>query len=458
MVTGDLPVRTDDGALRRELGTADLVMLSVGGMVGSAIFVFPGATGRLAGPASILAWLAAGALMAAIALCYTELALAFPRAGGPAVYPYEAFGPRPTVRAFASYLEGICYSIGWAFGITVSGLAIANYAAIAVPAAAGHTVPIALVAIGLGLLVNLVGVDLMSRTTLVLAAALLAILLVFVVAGLAAATPANYRPFLAGGPMRFLAGVQLALTAYGAWTVIPAAAEEVRQPARTIPRAILLSLLVTTLLYTAVVVALHGLVPAGAFVENSVLMTAPLGTAAGALSLPLFERYLLPLAAIAAIFTTILVGTMSAGRVLFALGRSGVLPRAFAAVSDRSRVPWVGLVAITLLAGAFAVVPRYFYQLLVVAAIVGTGLPYAINVLSFVGLRYYRTDVTPPFRAPGGYGLAAVAFVPLAIAVIGLGATEVAWSVGALVLISAYFLVRYLQHPERFEPASCADA
>lgn len=448
---------SDDGELRRELGTAELVMLSVGGMVGSAIFVFPGATGRLAGPASILAWLAAGLLMAAIALCYTELALAFPRAGGPAVFPYETFGPRPTVRAFASYLEGISYSVGWAFGITVSGLAIANYAAIAVPAAGGHTVPIALAAIGLGLAVNLVGVDVTSRTNLVLAAALLAVLVVFVAAGLANAAPSNYRPFFTAGPMRFLAGVQLALTAYGAWTVIPAAAEEVREPARTIPRAILISLAVTMVLYTAVVATLHGLVAPEAFVEGGALMTAPIGTAAAGLGVPLFQRYLLPLGAIAAIFTTILVGTMSAGRVLLALGRTGVLPRAFAAVSDRSRVPWVGLVAITLLAGTFAVVPGYFYQLLVVAAIVGTGLPYGINILSFVGLRYYRTDLSPPFRAPGGYALAVVAAVPLAIAMIGLGSTEVAWSAGALVLISAYFGVRYLQAPDRFEPASRPD-
>lgn len=172
-----IPTEPTGDELKRELGLLELVLLSVGGMVGAAIFVFPGATGQIAGPASILAWLTAGLLMALLALCYTELALAFPKAGGPAVFPYETLGPNRPVRVFASYLEGICYSIGWAFGITVSALAIADYMAIAIPAASGHTIAVALAAIGLGLLVNLVGVSITSRANLLLSAVLLTVLI-----------------------------------------------------------------------------------------------------------------------------------------------------------------------------------------------------------------------------------------------------------------------------------------
>ena len=438
--------------LQRSLGLADCVLLAVGGMVGSAIFVFPGTTGQLVGPASIAAWVAAGVLISAIALVYTELALAFPRAGGPAVFPYETFGSNRTVRAFASYLEGVCYCVGWAFAITVSALAIADYAAVIVPAASGGTVPIAVAAIVLAGGVNLVGVDVTSRTNLVLSLVLLAVLVVFVALGVAAADVSNYRPFLTGGPIQFFAAVQVALTAYGAWTAIPSAAEEIERPARTVPRAILLSLLLTTLLYAGVVAALHGLVPGSAFVEGGAVATTPLGVAAEALGVPLFHRFVLPFAAIVAIFTTMLVGTLSAGRVLLALGRNGTLPRAFASVSDRFGVPWLGILAVVALAGAFAAFPRYFYELLVIAAVVGTGVPYAINVLSFVGLRRFRPDVTPPFRAPGGYGLALAAFVALAVAMIGLGITEVAWSVGALALIAGYFAIRHVRHADALEP------
>lgn len=442
---------SSDSGLERNLGLLDCVLLSVGGMVGSAIFVFPGTTGRLTGPSAIVAWVGAGVLMTTIALCYTELSLAFPQAGGPAVFPYETFGPSRFVRAFASYLEGVSYSVGWAFGITVSALAIADYVAMIVPAASGHAVPIAVLGIALSFLVNALGVSVTSRANLVLAAVLLTILVVFAGLGLARADPANYRPFVLDGPVQFLAAVQVAITAYGAWTVIPASAEEIREPASTIPRAIVASLAVSTVLYGVIVAALHGLVAPSAFVEGNAAMTAPLGVAASAIGLPILRNVLLPFAALVAIFTTMLVGTMSAGRVLFALGRNGTLPAAFAAVSDRSQVPWVGLAAISLLAGVFATVPQYFFQLLVVAALVGTGLPYAINVLSFVGLRYYRTDVEPPFRAPGGYALAAVAFGALGVAMIGLGLTNVVWSLGTVALLTTFFVVRYLRAPELFE-------
>lgn len=446
--------RETGSELERSLGLLDCVLLSVGGMVGSAIFVFPGTTGQLIGPASVLAWIAAGVLISAIALVYTELSLAFPRAGGPAVFPYETFGSNRTVRAFASYLEGVSYSVGWAFAITVSALAIANYAAVIVPAASGGTVPIALAAIVLAGAVNLVGVDVTSRTNLVLSLVLLAVLVVFVALGVAAADLTNYRPFFTGAPVQFFAAVNVALTGYGAWTAIPSAAEEIERPGRTIPRAILLSLLVTALLYAGVVAAIHGLIPASAFVEGGPVTTRPLGVAAEALGVPAFQRYVLPLAAIAAIFTTMLVGTLSAGRVLFALGRNGTLPRAFASVNDRFGVPWLGIVAISALAGAFAAFPGYFYQLLVVAAVVGTGIPYAINVLSFVGLRRFRRDVTSPFRAPGGYWLALVAFVALAVAMVGLGVTALAWSVGALALIAGYFALRHARHADVLVPPS----
>jgi APA family basic amino acid/polyamine antiporter len=429
------------------LGLLDSVLLSVGGMVGSAIFVFPGTTGRLVGPAAIGAWLLAGVLMVAIALCYAELALAFPKTGAVAVFPYEAFGPYPSVRAFASYLEGVGYTIGWVFAITVSALAAADYLAVVLPGAGGHTVTVALVAVVLAAAVNLLGVDVASRTNLLLSGVLLAVLVTFVAGGLAALEPRNYRPAFGGGARNFFAAVQVAITGYGAWTAIPSAIEEIREPSRTVPRAILLSLLITTALYTAVVAAVHGVVAPGQFTPGSVATTAPLRVATETLGAP-WLQILLAGAAVVAIFTTMLVGMLSAGRALFALGRNDTLPAVFERTSDRFSVPWVAIAVVAVASGALVTLPQYFYQLLVIAAVVGTGLPYAINVLSFVGFRYYRTDVTSSFRAPGGYVLPVAAFVVLGIAMFGLGSTEVLWSVGALLALSGYFAVRTARNPE----------
>ncbi|MDZ7702296.1 MAG: APC family permease [Halobacteriales archaeon] len=442
------------GELRRELGLLDSVLFSVGGMVGSAVFFFPGATGRQVGAAAIAAWFGVGVLMLIVGTLYAELAMAFPKAGGPAVYPNETLGPWPQVRQFASYLEGVCYAFGWTFAITISALALATYLSIMFPAAGAYTVPIAVVAIALSLGVNLVGVQLTNRTNLLLAAFLLAALLVFVAAGLANAEPTNLR---VGGPLRggaFFAAMGLAMTGYGAWTAIPSAIEEIRDPERTVPRAILISIGLTTLLYTGVLAALHVVVAPERFETGSRLLQAPLGVAAAEVGLPLFGRYVLPAAAVVAIFTTMLVGTMSASRVVLAMGRSGVLPSAFARVHDRFDVPWVALVALSAAATGLALVPRYFYALEIVAALVGTALPYAINILAFLGLRFYRTELTPPFRAPAGVALAVVAFTVVALAVVGLGTQEVLWSLGAVALMSSYFLVRYARHGAAFDPGS----
>lgn len=441
----------DGGELKRELGLVDTILFSVGGMIGSAIFFFPGATGRQIGPAAIGAWFGVGILMMIVGVLYSELALAFPKAGGPAVYPNEALGSNRTIRNFASYLEGVSYSFGWTFAITISALAIATYLSIIFPSASGYTVPLAVLAIILSFLINLVGIELTNRTNLVLAASLLAVLLVFTAAGLASANPTHYQPLFPGEINSFFAAMGLAMTGYGAWTAIPSAVEEIKQPAKNVPKAILLSLGITTIIYTGIVTALHGVVPPSSFNEGSLVLQAPLGVAATNIGLPWFGQYVLPIAAIIAIFTTMLVGTMSASRVILAMGRNGVVPKVFARVHPRFNVPWVALLVLSTVAAGLALVPQYFYSLEIVAVLVGTALPYAINILAFLGLRYYRTDITPKFRAPGGVGLAVIAFAVVGIAMVGLGLTEIIWSLAAFGIISTYFVFRYLHRPEIFK-------
>ncbi|ELZ75998.1 ethanolamine transporter [Haloferax larsenii JCM 13917] len=440
-----------DSDFEDSLGLLDCIVLSLGGMAGAAIFIFPGTTGQLVGSASIGAWFLAGILMLALGLCYAELTLAFPQAGSVAVFPFETLGPHPQVRAFASYLEGMGYTIGWILAITISALSIPDYLAVILPAAAGNAGVVALGAIGLATLSNLLGVGVTSRTNLLLTGVVLTILLLFLGVGTSHVHLGHYEPLAVSGPMKFFAAVQVALTSYGAWTVIPSVVEEIETPSRTVPRAIVVSLVVTTLLYTALVALVHGVVPLSRFTAGDVAITAPLRVATELMGVA-WLRSLLALSAISAIFTTMLVGILSAGRVLYALGENGTLPSVFSTTSARFRVPWVGILAIGCVAAALASVPSYFYQLLVVGAVVGTGVPYAINILSFLGLRYYRTDVSPDFRAPGGSALAVVSFAVLGIAMLGLSSTAVVWSAGALVVVSGYYGVRYALNPDGITP------
>jgi len=437
------PHETPDD-LPRTVGLRDLMLLSVGGMIGSSVFFFPAFTGQWIGTAAILAWLVAGVGMVSIALCYTELATAFPHSGGPAVFPAETLGSNALVRQFFSYLEGTSYALGWVFGVAVSAWYVANYLG-AIPSLAGvrsHTVAFGLLAIVASLGVTLAGIDVTKRTNLVLTAFVLAVLAAVAALGVANGEPANITPFVTGSSTQFLAAVGIAITGYGAWTVVPAAAGEVKRPAWTIPRAIVGSLLITTLLYTAVVVALHLTTPPSAFASGNLVMVAPLSAVVVDAGLPLLANYALPVAALVAIFTTMLVGMTGSARVLRALAERDTFPTAFAATSDRTNAPYVALCVVAIAAAA-VVIGKQVVGGIVLAALVGTVLPYAINVASFVGLRVHRTDVTPAFRAPGGLLTAAVAFGFLTLLALGL---SVDYPVAAGLTVAALLAGFVVQH------------
>lgn len=430
--------------LPRTVGLRELLLFSVGGMIGSAVFFYPAFTGQWIGPAAILAWLLAGLGMVSIALCYTELATAFPESGGPAVFPAKTLGTNAVVRKFAAYMEGTSYALGWVFGVAVSAWYVANYLG-SIPELAGaqsYTVSFGLLAIVASLAVTLAGIDATARTNLVLTAFILAVLSVVAGIGVVDGDSANLTPFVTGSEMQFFAAIGVAINGYGAWTVVPAAAGEVKNPNWTIPRAIVGSLLLTTAFYTAVVLALHLAVPPGAFQDGALVMVAPLSAVLVDTGLPPIANYALPLAALVAIFTTMLVGMTSAARVLRALAERDLFPSAFAATSERTNAPYVSLCSVAVAAAA-VVVGRRIVGGIVLAALIGTILPYAINIASFVGLRVYRTDVSPPFRAPGGLVTASLALSFLAVLAVGLSVDHPVAAVLTIAALLAGFVVQY---------------
>ena len=431
----------------RTVGLRDLLVLSVGGMIGPAVFYYPAVTANRTGPAAVLAWLLAGVGMIAVALCYTELSTAFPEQGGPAVFPAETFGTRPVVRRFFAFVEGVCYAVGWTFGVSISAWFVATYLG-QVPGLgglAGHSVGLAALAVVASVVVTALGMDLTKRTTLVLTAFILAVLVLVVGAGLgtvlAGGGGGGFTPFVRGGSLGFLGSMGVALSAYGAWTVIPASAEEVKRPAWTLPRAILGSLVVVTLLYTAVMVVFVAIVPTTALTPNATVFFAPLSVLASQVGLGPLGTYLVPLAALVAIFTTMLVGITGTARVLLAMGRRGLLPAAVAHVDDRTETPTVAVGIVGAVALGLVSV-RGLYGQIVLAALVGTVIPYAINVVALVGLRGYRADVTPTFEAPGGPLLPALALCFLGSMVVGLGVERPLTAGLVLAGIAAGFVLR----------------
>lgn len=167
-------------------------------------------------------------------------------------------------------------------------------------------------------------------------------------------------------------------------------------------------------------------------------MVAPLSAGVSDAGLPLFAINVLPLAAFIAIFTTMLVGKTNSARVLWALAERDLFPSAFAATSERTNVPYVALYVVAI-ATAVVVIGKQVGGGIVLIALMGMVLPYTSNIVSLVGLRVYRTDVSPPFHAPGGLFTASIALCFLVLLAAGLSVDHIVVSLLTITALLAGF-------------------
>ncbi|GIF20725.1 APA family basic amino acid/polyamine antiporter [Actinoplanes tereljensis] len=354
--------------LSRRLDTRDAVVVGLGAMLGAGVFASFAPAAHAAG-----GWLPLSlALAAAVAWCNAtssaRLAARYPASGGTYVYGRERLG------RFWGYLAGWSFVVGKTASCAAMALTFATYA---VP---GFARPVAVAAV-LGLTVlNLFGVQRSVQATRVIVVVVLAVLAAVVVSAFAG--PSSIT---AGGelhPFGVLQGAGLLFFAFAGYARIATLGEEVRDPARTIPRAVTISLTVVLVVYALVALALlTALGPAGLAASTSPLADASAGWLAPVV------RVGAAVASLGALLALIL----GVSRTGLAMARDGFLPRALAVVDTRSGVPRRAELAVGLL----------------VAALVATvDLRGAIGFSSFGVLLYYAIANAAAFRL--------VRFVPLA--------------------------------------------
>ncbi|WP_223205845.1 APC family permease [Streptomyces xanthii] len=328
--------------LVRRLGVTDAVVIGLGSMIGAGVFTALAPAARAAG-SGLLAGLALAAVVAYCnATSSARLAARYPASGGTYVYGRERLGE------FWGYLAGWCFVVGKTASCAAMALTVGAYVwpgqahAIAVGAVVALTA------------VNLVGVQKAAWLTRAIVAVVLAVLAAVVVAALSSDAADAGR--LAIGPDTSWHGVLqaggLLFFAFAGYARIATLGEEVRDPARTIPRAIPVALAITLVVYVLVAVA-----------TLSVLGPARLGAAAAPLSDAVRAAgadWLAPVvrmgAAVAAL-GSLLALILGVSRTTLAMARDGHLPRALSAVHPRFKVPHraevlVGVVVATLAAFA----------------------------------------------------------------------------------------------------------
>ena len=382
--------------LKRTLGVWSAASVSIGAIIGTGIFVLIGVASGLAGPAVILSFVIAGVVVTLTALSAAELASFIHEAGGSYIFTTRAFGQ------FFGFIVGWMQSFDYVVGASAVAIGFAAYFAyfVGIPASTRNLIVIGALLPLVLTLVNLRGLREAAGANNVLVALKIVALVLFIAIGgyflFSNGDYGNYRPFLPTGFPGVLSGAAIIFFAYVGVNTVTTMAEEVKDPARTLPKAILIAMVVCTALYIGVSVVAVGLVNWKALAPSS----APLETAlVVATSNPIVLKYV----ALSALFatTSVVISSIFGGsRMLFAMARRNVIPGRLARVTGNG-VPVYTVALAGVVMSAVVIASGADLDSLASIFNFGTLLTYSFINLSVIELRRIDPGTERPFRVPG---------------------------------------------------------
>lgn len=409
------------GGLKRVLGATDLTLLGIGGIIGAGIFVITGhAAAQYAGPAIVLSFVLSAAACVFAGLCYAEFASMVPEAGSAYSYSYASLGEIVAMiigwDLVLEYLFAMStVAVGWS-GYMASFLrdfGVVMPAALSTPpfahdAASGWratgavlNVPAVLV---IGVLTALIalGIRESAAANRVIVAVKGTAILLFIAFGALYVRQQNWTPFIPENTGTFgefgwsgiLRGAGVVFFAYIGFDAVSTAAQEARNPQRDLPRGILLSLGICTVLYILVALVLTGIVR-----YDRLNFPDPIAVGLDAAGPGLYWlRPIVKIGAIAGLSSVILVQIIAMSRIFFAMSCDGLLPRALSSVHPRYRTPFFS----TVMTGAVAAVLAGLLPISVLGELVSIGTLFAFTVvcLGVFVLRRTQPAQPRPFRVP----------------------------------------------------------
>ena len=421
-------------SLRRELGAGDLIMLSIGAVIGAGIFSSIGtaAAGEIlpsgevvrygAGPALILSFVLLGVVCGLAALCYAELASMIPQAGSAYAYSYATLGE------FVAWIIGwdlileyavgnVAVAIAWSgyFNSLLTGLGVhlpdwlthgyrtallSSDPAIhglleTAPRIAGVpfilNIPAALIVRFVTVLLAM-GVRESVRANNIMVVVKLLVLGLFVAVGATQIDPANYEPFAPNGWRGIHQGAAIVFFAYIGFDAISTAAEETKNPQRNMPIGILGGLAICTLIYVIVGAVATGIVP-----YQELRAADPLSTALESAGMAT-ASWIVAAGAVVSLTAVLLVFQYGQPRIFLAMARDGLLPPWAARIHPKHRTPWTATIVTGLLvaAGALFADENEIYDL----TNIGTLAAFAIVCIGVLVLRIKEPERPRPFRVP----------------------------------------------------------
>ncbi|MFC4947187.1 amino acid permease [Pseudonocardia sp. GCM10023141] len=419
-----------DTKLRKDLGTWDLIVFGVAVVIGAGIFTLAASTaGNVAGPSVSLAFVIAAVACGLAALCYAEFASTVPVAGSAYTFSYATFGEfiawiigwdlvlefavasAVVAKGWSSYLETVFKQFGLDVPSSVAlGPITVDWGAL-------------LLIVVLTVLLAL-GTKLSSRVSLILTAIKVAIVLLVIIVGIGYIKAENYTPYIppaseggAGaatglsqslisaiggglsstyGIFGLLAAAGLVFFAFIGFDVVATTAEETKNPQKSLPRGILGSLAIVTVLYVAVALVLTGMVNYTKLKTQPDGSRATLATAFSELGVN-WAATVIAVGALLGLTTVVMVLLLGQIRVLFAMSRDGLLPRGLA-VTGKHGTP----ARATFLVGGIVAVVATFFPVGALEEMVNIGTLFAFVLVSIgvIILRRTRPDLDRGFRTP----------------------------------------------------------
>jgi APA family basic amino acid/polyamine antiporter len=354
-MTRELPAggEISQRALPREVGVFGATMMGLGAVIGTGVFVSIGVAAGEAGPSVVLAVAVAAVVAICNALSSAELAASHPVSGGTYEYGYRYLMP------------SLGFSAGWMFlcaktaSAATAALGFAGYLLGALAQRGGELrIALALLAVTVLTVLVLGGIRRSNFVNVLIVGTSIFALLFFIVAGLptaisagGAGAGANFRPFFATDsrwPLPgagFLEACALMFVAYTGYGRVATLGEEVRQPRFSIPRAILLTVLLSMALYVGVALVGVAAVGAEAFGRAGTVEAAPLEIVAGRFGVP-GAGLVMAVGAVTAMLGVLLNLILGLSRVVLAMGRHGDLPAALGRLNAAGTTPSAAVVLV----------------------------------------------------------------------------------------------------------------
>ncbi|UTB31986.1 MAG: amino acid permease [Methanobacterium sp. ERen5] len=390
-----------DRSLKRSIGPTGLTLLGLGSIVGAGIFIVTGvASAKFAGPAIIVSFIVSAIACTFTALCYAEFASMLPISGSVYTYTYVTMGEIWAwmigwVLIFEYLISASAVAVGWSSYVVELlnsiGINLPHMITGSIFVGGLINVPAVLIILTLTMIL-FIGAQESTRVNGAIVLINMAIIVIFIIFGLKFINPSNYHPFTPYGITGIFQGAAMVFFAYIGFDAVSTAAEETKDPQKNLPKGIIGSLLISSVLYIIVAAVLTGMVP-----YNLLDTAAPVTFALNYVGLDTIAS-IVGVGAIFGITSVLLTSLFGQTRIFFSMSRDGLLPGLFSKVHPRFRSPVTSILLVGFVASFIAaLVPL---TAIIELVNIGTLSGFIFLAISIIILRRQNPDLERGFKCP----------------------------------------------------------